>query len=130
MESIDYFQRMIMYQSIPSLTITPDDPRGFTRSHFLGLRDFELEKFSTVFKDKCRNFSIQRNWRQLEKQVFLCCFMSTFAKTVDVYCIFENVDHFGHLNHFDKIFRSSKSHFCKCQIIIKILNVLHRKVHR
>ena len=78
-----------MYQSIPSLTIAPDDPPEIARSHFLGVRDFDSEKFSTVFKDKCRNFSIQRNWRQLEKQVFLCCFMSTFAKTVDVYCIFE-----------------------------------------
>ena len=119
-----------MYQSIPSLTIIPDDNRGFARSHFLGVRDFESEKFSTVSKDKCRNFSIQRNWRQLEKQVFLCCFMSTFAKTVDVYCIFDNVDHFGHLDHFDKIFRSSKSNFCECQIIIKILSRLHCKVYR
>ena len=53
-----------MYQSIPSLTITPGDPRGFARSHCLGGgggvggRDLESEKFSTVFKDKCRNFSI------------------------------------------------------------------------
>ena len=123
MESIDYFQRMIMYQSIPSLTITPDDPRGFARSHCLGFRDFESEKFSTVFKDKCRNFSICF-------KVFLCDFMSTFAKTADVYCIFDNIDHFGHLDHFGKIFRSSNSHFCECQIIIKILSVLHRKVYR
>ena len=36
----------------------------------------------------------QRNWRQLEKQVFLCCFISTFAKAVDVYCIFNIIDHF------------------------------------
>ena len=47
-----------MYQSIPSLTITPDDPRGFARSHCLGVRDFESERFSTVFEDKRRNFSI------------------------------------------------------------------------
>ena len=36
-------------------------PRGFARSHCLGGGgggDFESEKFSTVFKDKCRNFSI------------------------------------------------------------------------
>ena len=56
----------------------------------------------------------QRNWRQFEKQVFLCFFMSPFAKTVDVYCIFHNIDHFGHLGHFDKIFRLFKSHFCEC----------------
>ena len=130
MESIDYFQRMIMYQSIPSLTITPGDPRGFARSHCLGGRDFESEKLSTVFKVQELLDLFQRNWRQLEKQVSLCCFMSTFTKTVDVYCIFDNIDHFGHLDHFDKIFRSSKSHFCECQIIIKILSVLHRKVYR
>ena len=120
-----------MYQSIPSLTITLDDPRGFARSHCLGVRDFELEKFSPVFKDKCRNFSIcfKETGRQLEKQVFLCCFMSTFATPVDVYSIFDNIDHFGHLDHFDKIFRSSKSHFCECQII-KILSVLQLKVYR
>ena len=47
-----------MYQLIPSLTITPDDPRGFARSHCLGVRDFESEKFSIVFKDKCSTFSI------------------------------------------------------------------------
>ena len=33
---------------------------------------------------------LQRNWRQNEKQVFLCCFTSISAKTVDVYCIFNN----------------------------------------
>ena len=48
------------------------------------------------------------------------------AKTVDVYCILITETVFG---HFDKIFRSSKGHFCKCWII-KILSVLHRKVYR
>ena len=118
MESINYFQRMIMYQSIPSLTITPDDPRGFACSHCLGVQDFESEKFSTVFQRQVQELLdlFQRNWRQ---QVFLCCFMSTFAKTVDVYCIFDNVDHFGHLDHFDKIFRSSKSHFANSRSSLK-----------
>ena len=32
----------------------------------------------------------QRNRKHLEKQVFLCCFISIFAKTVDVFCIFNN----------------------------------------
>ena len=43
-----------MYQSILSL----DDPRGFARFYCLGVRDFESEKFSAVFKDKRRSFSI------------------------------------------------------------------------
>ena len=57
-----------MYQSIPILTIPP--PPGFAGSHCpegrgfsanflsLGGRGFELEKFSIVRKEKCRNFSI------------------------------------------------------------------------
>ena len=37
----------------------------------------------------------QRNWIQLEKQVFLCCcIISIFAKAVDGYCIFNNIDYF------------------------------------
>ena len=57
-----------MYQSIPSLTIPPGDPRGFARYHcpggrvfaqvsFPGGRGFELEKFPTVLKEKCKNSS-------------------------------------------------------------------------
>ena len=59
-----------MYQSIPSLTIPPGDPQGFARSQYPGVgfspnflfapggRGFELEKSSTVPKEKCGNFSI------------------------------------------------------------------------
>ena len=36
---------------------------------------------------------IQRNQMQLEKQVFLCCFILIFAKTADVCSIFNNIDH-------------------------------------
>ena len=69
----------------------------------------------------------KRNWRQNEKQVFLCCFISISAKQwmSAVSLITQTV--FG---HFDKIFRSSKGHFCTCQIIIKMLSVLYRKVYR
>ena len=37
---------------------------------------------------------LKGNQRQLEKNVFLCCFISVFEKTVDVYCIFNNIGHF------------------------------------
>ena len=59
-----------MYQSIPSLTIpraTPGDfhvltargeGRVFAQLSLPGDRGFELDKFSTVLKEKCRNFSI------------------------------------------------------------------------
>ena len=52
----------------------------------LGGWAFELEKFSAVFKEKMQEFLdlFQRNWRQPEKQAFLCCCISIFAKAVDV----------------------------------------------
>ena len=117
--SIRSFFPSVMYQLVPSLIIpwvTPGDSHVFTASgvafspNFFcpGGRGFKLEKFATVLKEKCRNFSICFK----EIQISLknrCCFISIFAKTVDVYCIFNNIDHFG---HFDKLFRSSKGHFC------------------
>ena len=89
-----------MYQSIPSLTIPraiPGDSHVLTAKGVLpnflcpAHQGFELEKFPTVLKEKCRNFStcFRKNRRQLEKQMFLCCFIS-IAKTVDVYFIFNN----------------------------------------
>ena len=46
---------------------------------------FELGKFPTVLKKMQELLDLfQRNQGQLEKQVFLCCFISIFAKTVDV----------------------------------------------
>ena len=60
---------------------------GFRPTFYPGDRGFELEKFFTVDV-------FQRNMRPFEKQMFLCCFISIFAKTVDVYCIFNNIHHF------------------------------------
>ena len=106
-----------MYESIPSLTILPRAIPG--DSHVLtvpgvgfspnflcpagGVRGFEFEKFSTVRSE--RNMQelldlIQRNQRQLEKQVFLFCFISIFAKTLYVYCIFNNIDRFRPFRSF------------------------------
>ena len=59
----------LMYQSIPSLPIPLGDPQGFAHSHCPGVgfsrnflcsggRGFELQKFSTVLKEKCKNSSI------------------------------------------------------------------------
>ena len=60
----------VVHQSVPSLTIPPRRPPGihtfsphggvWFSPNFLcpGGRGFELEKFSTVLKEKCRNFSI------------------------------------------------------------------------
>ena len=84
----------IMYQSIPSLTILPlGDPRGFARSHCTRGRVFaelSLPRGSGFWTGEiCYNSErnmqelldlIQRSWRQLEKQVFLCCFILIFAK--------------------------------------------------
>ena len=73
---------------------TPGDSHVFTASgvgflpNFLcpGGRGFELEKFPTVLKEKCRNFL--KKPEQFEKQVLF--HNNTSAKTVDVYCIFNN----------------------------------------
>ena len=96
------FDLVITYQSIPSLTIPLGNPGdshiatargvGFSPNFICpgeGGRGFEIEKFSTVLKGKMQELLnlFQRNWRQLEKQVFLCCFIPIFAKTVDVFCI-------------------------------------------
>ena len=103
-------KRTIMYQSVPSLTIplaTPGIRRfsitggsGFRPTFFArGVGVLNLEKFSTVLKFLDL---FQRNRRQLEKQVFLCFFISIFAKTVDIYCIFNNIStFFGHFGRFD-----------------------------
>ena len=95
----------VMYQSIPSLTIPPGDPRGFGRSHCPGGQVFaqfslpELDKFFYSFGRKMQEH-LHLFRRQLEKQVFLCCFTSIFAKTVDASLITSTI--FGHFSHFDK----------------------------
>ena len=93
----------LMYQSIPNLTVPPSDHRGFARCHRPGVgflpnflclrgRGSKLRNFCTVFERKIQELLdlFQRNRRQLKRQVFLRCFISIFAKTVEVYCIFTN----------------------------------------
>ena len=59
----------VMNQSISSLTIPPGRPQGihtsslpggsvFAQLSLPGGRGFELEKFSAVLKEKCKNFSV------------------------------------------------------------------------
>ena len=99
----------------------PGRPLGFARPHCPGVgfspnflcpegRGFELEKFSTVLKEKYRDFwicfketggslksrcSCAVSYQFLQKQ-----YMSTVS--LITWTIF------GHFAHFDKIFRSSK----------------------
>ena len=118
--SIDYFQRMIMYPLIPSLTITLGDPRGFARSHCLGggggvwiLNWRNFLQFSKTRAGTSR--FVSKKLGAAEKAGVPVLFYVNFCKNSNVYCISDNIDdHFGHLGHFDKIFRSSKSHFCEC----------------
>ena len=108
--------RLVMYQSIPSLTIPPFDPRGFALSHYLegrvfaqlslpGGLGFKIREIFCSFDRAMQEFLdlFQRNWRQLEKQAFVCCFKSIFVKVVDVCCTFNNIDHF-------RSFRSLSNH--------------------
>ena len=101
-----------MYQSIPSLTIPRATPRRdshvplpggspggrvFAQLSFCpGESGFRIREIFYSSKRKMRKLLdlFQRNWLQLEKQVFLCCFISILAKTLDVYCIFDNIDRF------------------------------------
>ena len=94
----------LMYQSIPSLTIPHGRPprshcpggSGFRSTLLAGGSGFRIREISYSFERKLREFLdlFQRNRKQLEKLVFLYCLISIFAKTVDVYCIFDNIYHF------------------------------------
>ena len=118
----------IAYVSVTSKPEHPQgDPLGFACPHYPGGRvstnvlcpgsGFRVREIFYSFERKMQELLnlFQRNRRQLEKQVFLCCFISMFVKTVDVYWIVNNIYHFRpHFGHFDKIFRSPKGHFCQC----------------
>ena len=115
-----------------SVISKPDHPlgdsRGFARSHCPGV-EFSHNFFSwwlgvlnlrniLVLKKKYRNFSIcfKQTGGSLKKQVSLCCFISTFAKTVDIYCIsLITCTIFGHFGNFDKIFRLFKVIFANAR---------------
>ena len=109
---------MTMYQSILSLTITratPEDSHVLTplgggggvgilnQRNFLQFSKTSAGTSRFVFKETVRGSLKSRRSCAVSCQLL--------AKAVDAYCIFDNIDHFGHLGHFDKIFRSSKSHF-------------------
>ena len=98
-----------MCQSIPSLTIppsraTPGDSHvltaqgvGFLPNNLCpGGRGFELEKFSTVLKEKCRNFSIcfKETGGILQSRCSCAASYQFLQKTVNVHCIFTKIDHF------------------------------------
>ena len=134
----------IMYQSIPSLTILPlGDPRGFACSHCTRGRVFtELSLargsgfwIGEICYNSERNMQelldlIQKSWRQLEKQVFLCCFILIFAKTVDVYCIFNNIDHLRPFQSFlIKFSGHSRVIFADARSSLKFWVSLHCKVY-
>ena len=97
-----------MYQSIPSLTIPRASPQGFARSHYpegrlfaqlsfcSGDQGFELEKFSTVPKEKFGNFSIcfKESGGSLKSRCSCAVSYQFLQKHIDVYCIFDNIDRF------------------------------------
>ena len=110
-----------------SLTNPPCDPRGFVHSDcpgpwvFIqvalpGSRRFELEKFSTVLKEKRRNFLIcfQETGGRLKSRCFVlfrCQFLQKQQMST-VSLITWTI--FSHSGYFDKIVGSSKSHVCEC----------------
>ena len=100
-------QTYVSVNSMPDHPPLPGDPRGFARYHCPGgrvLAQLSLPGESgfsirEIFYSSSRKMQellnlIQRDRRQFEKQVFLCCFISIFAKTADVYYIFGDIDRF------------------------------------
>ena len=117
----------LMYQSIPSLTNPHCDPRGFVHSDcpgpwvftqvaFPAGRRFELEKFSTVLKEKCRIFLVcfQETGGRLKSRCFVLFRYQFLQKQQMTTVSLITWTIFGHSGYFDKIFESSKSHFCQC----------------
>ena len=87
-------------QSIPSLTIPRRLPgirmfslpgrRVFAQLSLLKGRRFELDK---VLKEKCRNFSIC--FKEIGGSLkSMCSCAASFAETVDVYSIINNINYF------------------------------------
>ena len=79
-----------------SHVLTAQGGSGFRSTLLAGGSGFRIREISCSFERKLREFLdlFQRNRKQLEKQVFLYCLISIFAKTVDDYCIFDNIYHF------------------------------------
>ena len=110
-ESSDFLSYTLI-QTYVSVNSKPDHPpgrpprirtlslpqgSGFRPIFFPGGRRFELEKFPTVLKEKCRNFSI------CFVHPFSCptaLFSSTSMFQSNVYCIFNNRDHFRPVRSF------------------------------
>ena len=90
----------VMYQPIRNLTIpraTPGDSHVLTArgAGVLNQRSFySSERKMQDLLDLCQETAAE--------QVLLRCFISIFAKTVDVYCIFTRWNIFGHFGHLDK----------------------------
>ena len=95
-----------MYQSFSSLSIPQGSasyncPSGrvFAQPSLPGRGGVGVLKWKNFLQFWKKNAGTSRffskNRDQLEKQVFLCCFMSIFAKTVDVYCIFNPITYGG-----------------------------------
>ena len=110
-----------MYQSIPSLTpgawpSLPPPPRRpprirtfslpggrvFAQLSLPGASGFWIRDVFYSFERKMQELLdlLQRNRWQLAKQVLLRCFISIFAKTVDVCCIFTEICIFVKIDYF------------------------------
>ena len=106
-----------MYQPIPNLTIpraTPGDSHVLTArgAGVLNQRSFySSERKMQDLLDLCQETPAE--------QVLLRCFISIFAKTVDVYCIFTRWNIFGHFGHLDKTSGHSRVIFANARPSLK-----------
>ena len=89
------YKYYVSVNSKPDHLPSPGDP-GDSHIPLPGGSRFWIGEIFYSFERKMQELLdlLQRNRKQVEKQVFLCCFISIFAKTADVYCICNNMDHF------------------------------------
>ena len=85
-----------------SRTFSLPGGRVFAQLSLPGGSGFRIREIFDSFERKMQELLelFQRHRRQLEKQVFLSCVISIFAKTVDVCCTLITQTIFGHFDKF------------------------------
>ena len=131
-----------MYQLIPILTIPPGRPprirmfplpggSGFRPTFFaLGVGGFELEKFSTVLKEKCWNFSIcfKETGGSLKSRCS-CAFDNNFCKNISTVSLIT----YRHFSAISVVLIKFSGHprviFADARSSLKLLSVLPCKLY-
>ena len=111
----------LMYQSIPNLTIlSPGLPPGIHMfPHPGAVQGFELEKFSTVLKEKCRNFSIC--FKETEGSLKSRCCAVSYQFLQNCRCLlFEKIDSFRLFPQNFKVIQLPRVIFAYAELSLKV----------